>query len=99
MNKPFVFTENMNNIIKKSIPLLNLLINCILARSAPQVQSIRNDCTFLFLSFLIIGFCNSSANSLFEIFSFFILLPDVFSQTIYKPLKKVPIDIPHVLEF
>ena len=31
---------------KKQIPLLNLLINCILAKSAPQILSIKGDCTF-----------------------------------------------------
>ena len=74
--------------------VLNLLINCICARSAPQILSIIDDCTFLLLHFLIIGLCNSSANSyvwsenlamrakskgrLFEIFSFLIALPEVF---------------------
>ena len=59
---------------KKNInPLLHLLINCISIRSAPQILSINDDCTFLFLNFLIIGLCNSSANSLFEMFSFLIV--------------------------
>ena len=48
---------------KKQIPLLNLLINCISARSAPQLLSIEGEYTFRFSNFLIIGFCNSSANS------------------------------------
>ena len=39
-------------------------------RSAPQISSIKDECTFLFLKFLIIGLRNSSANPLFEIFSF-----------------------------
>ena len=54
---------------KKRNPLLNLLINCISARSAPQILSIKDECNFLFLNFLIIGLCSSSANSLFDIFS------------------------------
>ena len=41
----------------------NLLINCALARSAPQILSIKVECTFLFLNFLKTGLCNSSANS------------------------------------
>ena len=45
------------------IPLLNLLINCILARSAPQILSLKDDCTFRFFNFLIIGLYNTSANS------------------------------------
>ena len=47
-------------------PLLKLLINCIPARSALQILSIKDECTFLFSNFLIIGLCNSSANSLLE---------------------------------
>ena len=59
-------------------PLLNLLINYISARSAPQILSIKGDCTFLFLNFLIIGLYNSSANCWPDIFSFLIPLPEVF---------------------
>ena len=58
-------------------PLLNLLIKCISARSASQMLSIKDGCTF-FLIFLIIGFCYSSANSLLEIISFFTDPPEVF---------------------
>ena len=47
--------------------LLNLFINCISARSASQILSIKIEGTFLFLNFLIIGLCNYSANSLLEI--------------------------------
>ena len=59
-------------------PILNLLINCISARTAPQILSIKVECTFLFFNFLIIGLCNSSANSLLEIFSYLTVLPEVF---------------------
>ena len=57
---------------KKRIPVLNLLINCISVRSAPQILSIIDEYTFLFFffNFLIIGLHNSSVNYLFEIFSF-----------------------------
>ena len=61
MHMSITHNKNLN-------PLLNLLINCISSKSAPQILSIKGDCTFLFLDFLIIGLCNSSANSLFEIF-------------------------------
>ena len=54
-------------------PLLNLLINCISATSEPQVLSIKGECTFLFLNFLIIGLCNSSPNSLLDIISISIM--------------------------
>ena len=50
------------------IPLLNLLINCISARLKHQILSIKGECTFLLLNFLIAALCNCSANSLFEIF-------------------------------
>ena len=63
---------------KKQIPLLKLLINCISVRSAPKVLSIKGQCTFLFKNFPIIGLFSSSANSLFEIFSFLMPLPEAF---------------------
>ena len=72
--------ENLN-------PLLNLLINCISAKCAPQILSIKGDCTFLLLSFKIIALCNSSTNSLLEIFSFLTVPPEVFYQKNYRPLK------------
>ena len=84
---------------KKRIPLLNLLINCISARSVPQILSIKIECTFLSLNFLIIGLCNSSANSWFDIFSFLISLPEVFYQNIYIPLKQDLFDIHPILDF
>ena len=36
-------------------PVLNLLINCISARSEPQIFSVKGQCTFLLLNFLITG--------------------------------------------
>ena len=45
-------------------PLLNLLINYISARSAPQIFSIKVD-LHVFLIALIIGLCNCPTNSLF----------------------------------
>ena len=82
-------------------PLSNLLIKCISARLAPQMLSIKVGCTFLFFSckFLIIGLCNSSANSLLQIISFLIPLPEVFLSKIYKPLKQDLFDIHHILDF
>ena len=47
------------------IPLLRLLVNCISARSAPQILTLNDEYAFLFLNFLIIGLCNSSANCSF----------------------------------
>ena len=51
------------------------------AKSAPQILSIEDECTFLLLTFLIIGLYNSSANPLLEIFSLLILLSeDILSK-------------------
>ena len=58
-------------------PLLSLLINCISARYAPQILSIRGECTFLLSILLIIGLCNSSSNSLLEIIQFLTVLLEV----------------------
>ena len=55
---------------KKRIPLLNLLTNSISARLAPQILSIKDECTFRFSNFLIIGLSNFSVNCWFDIFSF-----------------------------
>ena len=40
---------------KKSKIVLNFLTNCISARSAPQIFSVKDDYTFRFLDFLKIG--------------------------------------------
>ena len=64
---------------KNRNPLLNLLISCISSRSAPQILSIKDDCTFLFSNVLIIGLCNSSANSSFCIIYFLIAPPEAIS--------------------
>ena len=36
-------------------PLLNLLYNCISAKTMPQILSLNEEYTFLLLNFLIIG--------------------------------------------
>ena len=56
--------------IRKKITLLDLLVHCISARSAPQILPIKSEYTFIFVHSLIIPLCNSSSNSLSEIFSF-----------------------------
>ena len=61
---------------KNRIPLLNLLIICASARYPLQILSIKGECTFIFSDILIFGFYNSLANSLFDIFSFFIAPPE-----------------------
>ena len=78
--------ENLN-------PLLNLLKNCLLAKSAPHLFPITDEYTFRFSNFLIIGLCNSSANSLLDLMLFLIVPPEVFikqfinhwSKTLYYP--------------
>ena len=40
--------------------------------------------------------CNSSANSLLELFSFLIPLPEAFYEKIYKLLKQDLFDIHHI---
>ena len=92
---------------KKRTPLLNFLINCISARSAPQILFIKGDCTFLLSNFRIIGLRNSSANSLLDILSFLIAdlfeilatPPEVFFLKIYKPQKQVLVYIHHISDF
>ena len=46
--------------------LLNLPINCMFAKSAPQILSLKDEFTILLLNFLIISLCNFPANSLLE---------------------------------
>ena len=74
-------------------PQSHLLINCI------SGISIKGECILLLLIFLITGLCNSSANCLFEIFSFLTALPEGFYGKIYRALKKVHADIYHILDF
>ena len=58
--------------MEKGIPLLNVLINCISARSAPQIMSTKDKYTFRFLNLLITDLCNSSADSSLDLISFLI---------------------------
>ena len=80
-------------------PLLNLLINCIFASSAPQTFKEWLYFSFLeFLNWFLNWFVHSSANSLLEIFSFLTVLPEFFLSK-PKPLKQVHVDIHHNLNF
>ena len=46
----------MNGTYNKNLnPLLNLLINFIFAKSTSQILSIKGECTFLLLNFLLKG--------------------------------------------
>ena len=76
---------------KKRIPLLNLFSNCISAKPAPQVLSLKDECTFRFLSFVIIRFCSSSDYTLFCMISFLTAPPTFFF------IKKL--DIHHIQGF
>ena len=42
-------------------------LNCISARSPPQILSLKDECTFRFSNFVVICLCNSSATCRFEI--------------------------------
>ena len=55
-NNACVFTENIKAQNKNQIPLLDSLISCISAKSAPQILSIKDECTFLFYYFIIFLF-------------------------------------------
>ena len=86
MNNPIILTKNINKACKKRIPLLNVLNNCISAKLAPKILSIKDECTFCFLNFVIIDLRNSLANCLFsETTSELIpVLLFVFYKSIYK---------------
>ena len=60
-----VFKSSDNISSSQYINLLNHLL------------SIKDECTFIFLNFLMIGLCNSSANSLLEIISFLTVPPEI----------------------
>ena len=57
-------------------PLLNLLINCISERSAPQILSLKDEYAFRFSDLLLIGLCSSSAISWSGIISLLKPLPE-----------------------
>ena len=99
MNNSSVLLKTSITHNKKEIPLLNLLINCRSARSAPQLSSGKAEYTFRFSNFLIIGLYNSCANSLFEIFSFLTAPPEDILSKIYKSLEQDLFDIHHILDF
>ena len=63
---------------KKQILLLNVHINDMSVRSAPQILSIKDEYTVIFLYYLITGLYNCSANSLSDIISFLIAPPEVY---------------------
>ena len=71
---PIYWKYHMITHNKKQTHLLNLLINSILARSGPQMVSMKDECTFRFSDFLIIFLCNFSATSWFEIILLLIAL-------------------------
>ena len=48
-NNPSIFTKNIVTNNKNLNPLLSLLINCISAKSAPQILSLNAEYTFFFM--------------------------------------------------
>ena len=77
-----MFTVNINNTWWKSKSIINLLINCMPAKSVPQILTIKDGCTFRFANFLVRGWCSSSAKSVFCMTSFLTALPAVFYRKI-----------------
>ena len=67
-------------------------------RSELRILSIKVDCTFLFSNFLVTGLCNFSANSLLEIFHYYLFGLKMFYQKIYEILNQVHVDI-HRISF
>ena len=63
---------------KKRISLLNLVIYSMSARSASPILSIKRECAFPFMNFLIIALCNSLDKYLLDTFSF--LIPLLFIE-------------------
>ena len=68
---------------KTRILLLYLLTNCIAARSAAHMLSARDEYTLWFWNFLMIGFCNSLANCLWDV----IVVASTVSARITAPLS------------
>ena len=68
-------------------------------RDLRQKYCLKSVCTSLFSSSLIIGFCNSLANSSFYIIYLLLASPKAFLLKIYKPQKQFHIDIHHILDF
>ena len=66
---------------EKTIYLINLITNWISARSVPQILFLKDNYSFRFSNFLLIGLCNSSASSWFKIFSF--LMPPRVAELSY----------------
>ena len=60
------------------------------ANSAPQILSIKGECTFRFSNILIIGLCNSLAKSLFS---------ETMPELIPVPLFVLEADLYHVGKF
>ena len=88
---------------KNRILSLKFLMNCISARSAPQILSLKSECTFLSLNLLITGLYSPSANSKGRCFlkysHFWHHYQKLLYQKIYRPLKQVRVDVRHISKF
>ena len=78
----------------------------ISTRLAPEIFSLKDQHTFRFPNFLIIGLRNSSANCCFGIISLLTAQPEVISPetSLSKtkkdiPIKRVDVDIHRILKF
>ena len=87
---------------KNQNPLLYLLINCISSRSAPKILSLKDERTFHFPHFVIIGLRSSSADYWFsgttsELIPLTLGVAEAFSQITCKPMRQVHLDIHHII--
>ena len=82
-------THNKNQIL-----LLNFLLIAYQKDQKSKILSIKDERAFLFLKLLRFGFCNSSANFLFDILPFLISPPQIF-----RPFKQADVDIHHISDF
>ena len=68
-------------------------------KSALQILPLKDEDTFCFSNLLIIGLCNSSAKSWFDIISLLTASPEVFYWKTSKASKQDLFDIYHILDF
>ena len=89
----------------KTIVSLKYFVNDY--KSASQILFLKDEYTFPFSNFLIIGLCNSSANCYiakskvhwFDIILLLIAPPEELLSRIYQSLKQVHVDIHCILNY
>ena len=94
-----IYWKYQQHIIKNQILLLNCLLIAYLLDQRQKYCLYKTSELFFSQFFLIIGLCNSFANSLLEIILFLTIPINVFYQKLYWPLKQVHVDNHHILDF